>query len=123
MNEQNSPLLKEKGIVGGIILSFVTFGIYYFVWTYSIMKKIKLLAGEEPKCGGELALFIFIPFYFIYWMYSRSKRLAEADVARGILLEDKSVLNLIISLVGCGAISIALMQSDLNKVARALQAA
>jgi prepilin signal peptidase PulO-like enzyme (type II secretory pathway) len=115
--------MQEKNIAVSIVLSIVTFGIYYLVWIFGIMKKIKLLASEEPKCGGEIALFIFIPFYALFWMYSRSKKLAAAGTACGVPMEDKSLINLLLAIFGFGFVSVALMQVDLNKAAVAFRAA
>jgi hypothetical protein len=115
--------MQEKSIGICILLCFVTFGIYYLAWVYGMMKKIKLMAGEEPRCGGEIALFIFIPFYGLFWMYSRSKKLAAAGAACGVPMDDKSLINLLLAIFGFGFVSVALMQADLNKAAVAFQAA
>lgn len=119
MNDQNTLLTQEKSIPLCIILSLVTFAIYYIVWMYGICKKIKLMAGEEPSCGGELACILLVPFYSLYWLYTRSKKLAQAGTNCGIQLEDKSVINLLLAIFGFGIVSVALIQSDLNKAARA----
>lgn len=123
MNDQNSLLLEKKSIPVCIILSFVTFAIYYIVWMHGICKKIKLLAGEEPKCGGELVCIILVPFYSLFWMYTRSKKLSAAGANCGIQLDDRSVVNLILAIFGLGVVSVALIQSDLNKAAIAFQTA
>lgn len=123
MNDQNSPLLQEKSIALCVILSLVTCAIYYIVWMFSICKKIKLIAGEQPNCSGELACIIFVPFYLLYWIYTRSKKLAQAGANCGIQLEDRSVINLLLAVFGLGIVSAALIQSDLNTAARAFQAA
>ena len=123
MNDRNSPLLQEKSIALCIILSFITCAIYYLVWIYGICKKIKLMAGEEPRSGGELACIILVPFYSLYWMYSRSKKLALAGAGHGLQLDDKSAVNLILALFGFAVVSAALLQAELNKAARAFQAA
>jgi hypothetical protein len=123
MNDQKALLLQEKSVALCLVLSFVTFGIYGIVWMFGVMKKIKLLSGEEPKCGGELALFIFIPFYSLYWMYSRSKKLSEAGAKCGVSIDDKSVINLVLAIFGLGIVSFALIQSDLNNAAKAFQTA
>ncbi len=123
MNNQNSPLLEEKSIALCIILSLVTFGIYYIVWLFGIIKKIKLLAGEEPNAAGELLLNLFVPFYMFFWMYTRSKKLSEAGANCGIPLADRSVVNLILMIFGFGVVSVAFIQADLNKAAIAFRAA
>jgi hypothetical protein len=56
-------------------------------------------------------------------MYTRSKKLSESGARCGIPLEDKSVINLLLAIFGFGVVSVALIQSDLNKAARAFQGA
>lgn len=121
MSEQNSLLLEEKNIAVTIILSIVTFGIYYIIWTYGICKKIKLMAGEEPNCGGEIVCLVLVPFYAWYWLYTRSKKLSVAAGNCGVVLEDRSVLNLILAICSLGIVSMALIQADLNTAAQAFQ--
>jgi hypothetical protein len=111
-------MYETKSIGVCILLAFLTGGIYYIIWLYSICKRIKLLAGESPECGGELCLMIFVPFYAYYWMYTRSKKLCDAAYRHGVRLNDNSAVNLILMLFGLGMISTALMQNDLNIVAR-----
>ena len=123
MNDHNSPLLQEKSIALCIVLSVVTFAIYYLVWIYNICKKIKVMAGEESKCGGEFACILFVPFYMLYWLFTRSKKLAQAGSNCGIPLDDKSTINLLLAIFGLGIVSVALMQNDLNTVAKAFKAA
>lgn len=116
VNSGESPLLREEKSIGiAIILCFLTFGIYYIAWVHGICKRIRLLAGESSACGGEVALFFLVPFYAWYWIYTRSKKLAKAGVNRGIALEDRSVINLVLAIVNLGIVSIALIQSDLNR--------
>ncbi len=62
MNDQNSSLLQEKNIALCIVLSLVTFGIFYIVWLYGICKKIKLMAGEEPNAAESCCV--------IFWFHS-----------------------------------------------------
>lgn len=123
MNNQNSPLQEEKNIALCIILSLVTFAIYYILWVHGICKKIRLMAGEEPRCAGELVCFFLVPFYSLYWFYTRSKKLSKGAADCGIQLEDKSIVNLLLAVFGFGIVSVALMQNDLNKAARAFQTA
>jgi hypothetical protein len=113
------PLQEEKSIAACILLSFVTFGIYQICWIHSICKKIKVLNGEDPSCAGEVCLILFIPFYNIYWMFTRGKKLAEAANRRGIPLNDNSIIYLVLSLFGLNIVNYALLQNDLNAVARA----
>jgi hypothetical protein len=116
-------LYETKNIGVCILLSFVTFGIYAFYWLYTFCKKIRLLNGEYPGAGGEIAMMIFVPFYSIYWIHTRSKKLYISARRLGIPIGDNSTANLLLTIFGLGMVAYALIQNDLNTVARALQAA
>jgi hypothetical protein len=120
MNNQNAALTEQKSIGLCIFLSILTFGIYYIIWLAGMCKKIKLMNGEEPSVAGEVILCLIIPFYSLYWLYSRSKKLASAAANRGISLDDRAVINLVLAIFGLAIVSFALIQSDLNKAATAL---
>lgn len=120
MNENNSILKQQKSIAVCIILSLITFGIYYIIWLSGVCKKIKLLNSEEPKAVGEVLLCIFIPFYCLYWFFSRSKKLASGATLHNIPLDNRAVINLLLAIFGFSIVSMALIQSDLNKVAEAI---
>jgi hypothetical protein len=113
-------LLETKSIAVCVLLSFITFGIYYLYWFYTFCKKIKLLNGEPPSGAGEFFLWLFVPFYSCYWMYTRGKKLYEAARRRGIAITDNSVASLLLTLFAMGIFAFALTQSSLNAVARAL---
>lgn len=121
--DQTAALLEERGILLAILLSFLSFGIYYIVWVHGICKRIRLMAGESPACGGEVALFFLVPFYQWYWMLTRGKKLAQAGARCGVPLLDRSVIALVLAVVGLGTISIALFQWDLNSAAVAFRSA
>jgi hypothetical protein len=123
MNNQNAALTEQKSIGLCIFLSIITCGIYYIVWLASLCKKIKLMNNEEPSVAGEVILCLIIPFYSLFWLYSRSKKLAAAAASRGISLDDRAVINLVLAIFGLAIVSFALIQSDLNKAATALAGA
>jgi len=112
-------LLEVKNIAVCIILSIVTCGIYALIWYYNMMKKVRLVYEGNADVTGEFLLFILVPFYSWYWIYTRSKRLAEGANRIGVPLEDQSTLNIILVILGLGIVAVALIQDQLNKIARA----
>jgi hypothetical protein len=66
---------------------------------------------------------IFVPFYSIYWIHTRSKKLFMAAQRYGIQISDNSTANLLLTIFGFGIVAYALIQNDLNTVARTLQSA
>lgn len=91
-------------------------GIFYrFSWVRYIIKCIKYLNGENASGTLEFLCYYFVPFYSFYWMYSRSKKLYYA-VNDEVTVTNKSVLNLILSILGLEIVALCLLQSDINKI-------
>lgn len=118
IKDSNALIREEKSIGYCIILSFVTFGIYLIIWMNSMIKKIRITNSESTDSAGELLALIFIPFYSIFWVYTRSQKLFLSSKKIGVQLTDNSVINLLLSLFGLSIVSYAIIQNDLNVIAR-----
>lgn len=110
-------LLKPTSIGKCIILSILTFGIYYLIWQYSLCKKTRLLNNENKQSLGEFLCLLFVPFYIYYWIYTRSKKIHTAAAVKGIMANDNAVISLVLSLLGLFIVSFTIMQSELNAIA------
>ena len=107
--------LKERNIAVSILLSIVTCGIYALIWYIFLMKEACSVKDETDSGIVEIILlFVFFPVSF----FLAEKKLAEGCAARGIAHEDRSVLYLILSLLGLGIVCPCMMQSDLNAIAK-----
>ena len=111
---------EEKNIAVCIILALVTCSIYMWFWMYNMIKKIRMLANDTSDMVGEYLLLMLVPYYNVYWVYTRGKKISEEAARRGIQITDNSVLYLILNLLGLQIVSYAMMQNDLNKLARML---
>ena len=111
---------EEKNIAVCIILAFVTCSIYMWFWMYNMIKKIRMLANDTSDMIGEYLLLMLVPYYNVYWGYTRGKMISEEAAKRGIQITDNSVLYLILNLLNLSIVSYAMMQNDLNKLARML---
>ena len=111
---------EEKNVAVCIILAFVTCSIYMWFWMYNMIKKIRMLANDTSDMVGEYLLLMLVPYYNVYWVYTRGKKISEEAARRGIQITDNSVLYLILNLLGLQIVSYAMMQNDLNKLARML---
>ena len=114
-------LVRDENIVLNVVLSFITFGIYLFIWWYRICKRIRLMNEDNPACGGELACIIFVPFYSLYWFYTRGQRLVNGAKRHNIFIKENSVLYLILALFGLSIVSLILIQTELNTMADKLR--
>lgn len=114
--------MRERSIVFWIIISVVTFGIGGIVWFVKITDDaVRANDGQEYSTSGGAALLftlITLGFYGWYWYYKMGKALYIAKKMRGMPSEDRSILYLILGLVGVGFISVVLMQDELNDMAK-----
>ena len=100
-----------------IIFTIITCGIYGLVWTYHYAWELKnYLKREDLSPGVELLLCIICFPYLLYWSYKYGKALYEAQLKAGISATDDSILYLILSLLGLHIITMAVMQSNINRV-------
>lgn len=108
-----------RNIVTAIILSFVTCGIYGIYWWIKMTDESNSVAPNPGTSGGMSFLFTIITcgIYGYYWYYTMGKRLYETGQARGINIEDRSIVYLLFGLFGLGIVSEAMIQSDLNRIA------
>ena len=110
-------MLKKRGVLVSVLLSFVTCGIYTYFWLYSLSNDISDYLGEERKGGMDVLLTIVTcGLYLFYWNYKNGKRIADAQDRAGLRVTDNSVLYLIISFIGLIAIPIWIMQSNMNDI-------
>ncbi len=110
-----------KGVVRSpasvIIFSVLTCGIYTIVWIYKFGSELKAYSGKEDLDPGlDLLLSIVCFPYIIYWSYKYGKAMEDAQKKAGIASSDDSLLYLILSLLGLFVVTMAIMQSNMNKV-------
>ena len=111
----NEYLRKEK-IYKKVILSFLTLGIYYFIWNFRISKQIKYINNIFVFNPLELICFIIVPYFKIYWFYTKFDRLVLGAKRYNVVLQDKSFLAVIVSIFGLSIINTILLQHYLNKL-------
>ncbi len=110
---------QERNIVLAIVLSLVTCGIYGLYWTYKEVEESNEASGETTPTPIAVILLSLVTcgIYGIYWYYIVGKRMATAGQRHGVVIEEKSILYLILSLVGLSIVNDILIQVDLNKIA------
>ena len=119
-------VVKEKNLVLWIILSLVTCGIVYLVWIYQISEELRAASGDESVPSGIMAVILPLVtcnIYGLYWAYKCGKVLPVAKSKYGLPGEDKSVLFLVLDLLGLSIVTIALFQNEMNEIAKANPAA
>lgn len=113
-------MVQERNIALCIVFSIITCGIYDIYWFICLTDETNTASGTQGTSGGMAFLFTLITcgIYGLYWMYKQGEKLDSAKNERGISNSGNSgILYLILSVLGLGIISYALMQDSLNKLA------
>lgn len=110
--------MVKRNPVGIIFLSIVTCGLYLLYLIYCLSSEIRPHAEEELMAPGlELLLCIICFPYIIFWAYKYSKAIYYMQNQAGIQYpSDNTAINVILALFGLSVVSLAIMQSDINRV-------
>lgn len=112
-------MINKRSVGKAIILSIFTCGIYGAYWMVKVTDESRELNKAYNGTSGIMSLILSIltfGLYGIYWSYVMGKRIYEIQEEYYIPGEDKSVLYIIIGILGFQIINIALMQSDINYI-------
>lgn len=113
-------MIKERNLVTEIILTIVTCGIYGIIWFINITDDVKTAAKDNKMQSGGIAFLLTLVtcgIYGIYWAYQMGKLMNQARIDRGMTEDDKSILYLVLQLLGFSIVNYALIQNDLNQMA------
>jgi hypothetical protein len=105
--------IRERNIVAIYLLSFVTLGIYTLYWIVQTKEEINGLGGEIPTAW--LILVPFVGYYYFAYKY------CEAFSER--VKKDNNAVLWFLLCVFVGIIMPAIVQSELNKIAKSRMAA
>ena len=110
------PAKRSPAMV--IVLYFITCGIYFYFWVYQVSKETKEFLGDDSINPGMEVLLSFVTcgLYTIYWYYKYGKLQLEMGRRAGMPDTDNSILYLILSVLGLGVISMAILQDQLNTI-------
>ena len=106
--------IKNRNIVTCILLTLITCGIYGIYWIVMMTKEAVSVKDPADSAILEIVLMLLLPFV---GFFLTEKKFAEGCAARGIAHEDRSILYLILGILGFGIVNYCLMQNDLNQVA------
>lgn len=115
VNNDTSRPYKQTSVFLHIVLSYLTCGIFYFVWKAKVHKALSAIKEEfaDSKESNILA-FLFIPVYAPCWIGSRSKQLKTIAESYGISLEGSSVWRTLLAVFGGGFFALAELEDDIN---------
>lgn len=120
-------ITKQKSVAMVIFLSIITCGIYFLVWmaqtTNDLNEASRIVSRKNPyvetigTSGGMVVLFAIITcgVYSIFWWYKVGKVMQMLQIDLGErLVNDNSVIYLLLSIFQLSLVSMAILQSDLN---------
>lgn len=102
---------SERNIATSIILSIVTCGIYGIVWFIQLTDEIRDASDDETIPSGGVAFLLSLVtcnIYGFYWAYRIGMRSSA----------DNSLVYLLLQIFGLAIVNFALMQNELNMIAR-----
>jgi magnesium-transporting ATPase (P-type) len=105
-------MIKRRDILAIYLLSIITFGIYAIYWLVQTKKEMNGLGAAIPS-----AWLLIVPIANLYWMYKYCEAFSM------YVKKDNNAILWFILYVLIGIIMPAIVQSELNKMAEAPQAA
>ncbi|MCL2056569.1 MAG: DUF4234 domain-containing protein [Oscillospiraceae bacterium] len=112
--------LQERGIALYIILSIITCGIFGIYWYYCIASDLYNNRHNIPTTP-VLTIVLYIVtggIYGIFVYYKWGQAMTALCREHSIPDEDRAILYVILALFGFSIINMALIQNDLNQLAR-----
>jgi cytochrome bd-type quinol oxidase subunit 2 len=112
-----SNVIEKREIALAVVFTIITCGLYGIYWFIVMTDESNRISDDNKTSGGMAFLFSLITcgIYGIYWNYKMGKKLYEAGQKYGKVINDNSIIYLILSIFGCSLINYCLIQSDLNK--------
>ncbi len=114
-------MVKERNIALCILFTILTCGLYGIYWFICLTDETNNASRSTGTTGGMAFLLSIVTcsIYLYYWMYKQGEKLESAKASRGIPTNGNSgIIYIILTFVGLGIVSYALMQNDLNKMAQ-----
>ncbi len=115
-------MVAERSIPLYVILTIITCGLFGIYWFFiSLASDIARLREQtEPRGVFDFIIsLITCGIYGLVCFYRYPKFLVEIQEKRGAKVNDLSVISLLLGVFGLSIVSMALIQNELNKLARA----
>ena len=98
-------MIKKRGLVGFIILSFITFGLYGLYWIYKLAKDVNAICDGDGKNTGGLLKYLFfgmITFgiYDFVWLYMLGDRLQDNAPRYNLQFKESGAAVLLWTIIG-----------------------
>lgn len=118
--ESGGKNIKTHSIGISVILSVLTFGLYYLMWTYRIISDIRKLEGKKGTAVGEWLLYNIVPIYDLVWLYTKANSLSVIGENNKIKSNGGGGFFIFMHIIFLDIVNMALLQSTLNDLARVM---
>lgn len=109
MQEKEECVMQRRSVVGIVLLSIITCGIYYLISMYQIYSDINYARRDSDSAGTDILLgFITCGVWHIYCFYKYSNKLTEMGA------DDCALINVLLGCFGFSLVSLCIMQSNIN---------
>lgn len=105
-----APIKTDRSVIGWLLLSIVTCGIYSYYFLYCLARDINVMCQDDGDFTPGLAAFILLSFvtcgfYALYWYYKIGNRLQANAPRYGLMFQENGTTVLMWQIVGallCG---------------------
>jgi len=113
--------IASRSIVSAIVFTVLTCGIYGIYWFIKLTEDANAVSGETKPSGGVAFLLSIVTcgIYTFIWLYKQGEKIAKGGANKNVPIDNKGVLYIALTVFGLSIVSYCLMQSDLNKLAKA----
>lgn len=110
-------MIPHRSVPLCVILSIITCGIYQLYWFVMVNDEVNAVTEEPGTSGGMALLFTIITcgIYDIYWGWKMGDKLDTSRARHGAVPGSLSILFLVLNLFALDIVSLAIIQSELNK--------
>lgn len=100
-----APIKTDRGVIGWLLLSIVTCGIYSYYFLYCLARDINVMCQDDGDSTPGLAAFILLSFvtcgfYGLYWYYKIGNRLQANAPRYGLMFQENGTTVLMWQIVG-----------------------
>ncbi|MCQ2471303.1 MAG: DUF4234 domain-containing protein [Clostridia bacterium] len=112
--------VKSRSILTCILLSIVTCGIYGLYWHYCVVQDVAAASGKADDMSPAMVVLVSVITCGIYgwiWFYNAGSKVDEIKKRNGEQESSLSIIYLILAVCGLSIVDLALIQTELNKIA------
>ena len=121
-------MIKERNVGVSVLLTIITFCIYGLLWFVCLAEDVNTATNKtDGTSGGMVLLFTILTcgIYGLYWLYKSGSAIDQMKHEQDLTAQNGylGIVYLVLALLGLGIVAYALMQSELNQLARQQQSA